>query len=191
MKNHNIIIYLLVFVFSTSVVAQKDTIWYDANWNKAIKDQASYYRPAPAKKDNGYLLIDYYLSGVKQMEAFSLTLDEDKFDGEVTWYYENGKVMQTVNYKNNMPHGLRKNYHESGSLKGQYSYIDDKITGEWVAYHENSKLSEEGNYEDDKRTGVWKEYHKNGKLKGEGKYKNDKKVGVWKMYYYNGIEDDE
>jgi len=190
MKNHTLFIYLIVFVFSTSVFAQKDTIWYDANWNKATKEQASYYRPQPVKKDNGYFLVDYFSSGVKQMEAFSHTLDEEKFEGEVIWYYENGAVMQTVNYKNNIPNGLRKNYHESGTLKSQYSYIDDKIEGDWVSYHENAKLSESGKYKNDERIGLWKEYHNNGKLKGEGNYINGKKVGVWKMYYYDGIEDE-
>jgi antitoxin component YwqK of YwqJK toxin-antitoxin module len=190
MKNHNFIIYLFIFIFSSSLFAQKDTIWYDANWSKTVKTQASYYRPAPTKKDNGFLLVDHYLSGVKQMQAFSLTLDEEAFEGEVTWYYENEKIMQTVNYKNNVPNGLRKNYHESGSLKSEYSYIDDKINGEWVAYHENAKLSESGNYKNDERTGAWKEYHKNGKVKGEGNYAKDKKIGIWKMYYYDGIEEE-
>jgi len=190
MKNDSIFIYLFVFIFSTSIFAQKDTIWFDANWNKSTKVQSSYFRPAPAKKDNGYLLVDYYLSGSKQMEAFSHTLEEEKFEGEVIWYYENGKIMQTVNYKNNIPNGLRKNYHESGSLKSEYSYLDDKITGDWVSYHENAKLAESGKYEDDERTGIWKEYHKDGKLKGEGQYKEGKKIGVWKMYFYDGIEEE-
>ncbi len=190
MKNHSILSYLFVFIFSTSVFAQKDTIWFDANWAKTTKSQASYFRPAPAKKDNGYLLVDYFLSGEKQMEAFSLMSNEEKFEGEVIWYYENGKIMQTVNYKNNVPNGLRKNYHQSGTLKSKYSYDDDKISGDWIAYYENAKLSESGTYKDDERTGVWKEYHNNGKLKGEGEYKEGKKIGVWKMYYYDGIEEE-
>jgi antitoxin component YwqK of YwqJK toxin-antitoxin module len=190
MKNYNFIIYFLIFIFSNSVFAQKDTIWYDANWGKTVKAQASYFRPAPVKKDNGFLLVDYYLSGVKQMQAFSLKLDEELFDGEVVWYYENGKVMQTVNYKSNVLIGKRKNYHESGPLKSQYSYTDGKIAGDWVSYFENSKLSESGKYENGERNRSWKEYYKNGKLKGEGNYANDKKVGVWKMYYYDGIEEE-
>ena len=190
MKNKSLLIYLLIFIFSTSIFAQKDTIWYDANWGETLKNQASYFRPAPAKKDNGYWWVDYYLNGTKQMEALSLKENEEVFDGKVTWYYSNGKVMQTVHYKNNIPNGLRKNYHESGSLKSEYSYNNDKINGEWVAYYENAKLSESGKYKNDERTGVWKEYHKNGKLKGEGKYVNGKKIGVWKMYYYNGVEEE-
>lgn len=190
MKNLSTLSYLLLLLFSTSLLAQKDTIWFDANWNKTDKRSASYFRPGPVKKDNGYLLKDYFLSGAKQMEAVSLSKDEEKFEGLVTWYYENGNIMQTVNYKNNVVHGLRKNYHESGPLKSQYSYKDGKIDGEWVEYHENAKLSESGNYKNGERNGPWKEYHKNGKLKGEGKYANDKKVGVWKMYYYDGLDDD-
>ena len=191
MKNVKSTIYLLVFIFSTTIIAQKDTIWYDANWNITIKNQASYFRTPSIKKGNGYVIIDYFLSGAKQMEAFSLTNDEDHFDGIVTWYYENGKVMQTVNYKNGVLNGERKNYYINGILKDQFSYKDAKITGKWVSYYENTKISETGSYENGDRNGFWKEYYKNGKLKGEGKYANDKKVGVWKMYYYNGAENQE
>lgn len=192
MKNQNFLICLFIFIFSSTILAQKDTIWYDANWNKTSnKDQASYYRPSPVKKDNGYLLIDYYMSGAKQMEAFSQAHDEEIFDGQVTWYYENGNIMQTVNYKNNVLTGERKNYYESGPLKSQYSYnTDGKISGHWVSYYKNAKLKEEGAFKNGEQNGLWKEFHKNGKLKGEGNYNNGKKVGVWKMYYYDGIEEE-
>jgi antitoxin component YwqK of YwqJK toxin-antitoxin module len=190
MKNQSIFTFILVFIFSISVLAQKDTIWFDANWNTTLKNQASYYRTEPIKKDNGYLLTDYYLSGVKQMDAFSTTQDEEHFDGVVTWCFENGNVMQTVTYKDGKLEGFRKNYHESGSLKNQYSYTDGKIAGEWVEYFENAKLSEKGNYKQGDRNGSWKEYYKSGKLKGEGNYAKDKKVGDWKMYYYDGAQEE-
>jgi len=184
--------FLLSFISIYAQETVKDTIWYDANWNKSTKNVASYYRPFPEKKDNGYWLIDYYLSGAKQMEAHSNAPDSEFFNGTVTWYYENGNVMQTVNYKDNVLYGERKNYHESGPLKSQYSYNKEgKIHGSWVSFHENSKPDENGQYDNDIKTGTWKEFHKNGKLKGEGKYKNDKKVGIWKMHYYNGIEEEE
>ena len=187
MKNLYQLTFLLIFIFSTSSFAQNDTIWYDANWNKAQKKQASYFRPQPVEKNNGYWWVDYYISGAKQMEALSLNKDQEQFEGQVTWYYENGNIMQIVNYKNNSLYGLRKNYHESGPLKSQYSYIDGKIEGERVEYYDNAKLSESGFYENGERNGLWNEYFRDGKLKGEGKYLNDKKVGVWNMYYYDGI----
>ena len=194
MKKYITSLLCLFFLFtSVNLLAQSamDTIWYDANWGKTAKSSASYFRPAPEKKDNGYWLVDYYRSGKKQMEAFSLSKDEEKFDKEVTWYYENGNVMQTVNYKNTVLHGLRKNYHESGPLKSQYSYIDGKIEGEWKGYYPNAQLSETGNFKDGKRHGPWTEYYKSGKIKAEGSYDQGKKVGVWKLNYYDGSEAEE
>ena len=184
MKTYIIIFLIGCFTCSTSTSmaqVEKDTLWFDANWNASTKNQASYFRPQPTKKDKGYLWKDYYLSGAKQMEAVSLKENEEVFDGIATWYFENGNVMQTVNYQNNLKVGERKNYHESGSLKSQYSYINDNIEGVWVGYHENAKLSESGTYKSGLRNGQWKEYHKNGKLKGEGSYSDGKKVGIWKM----------
>lgn len=186
MKQLIIIAIALLITAPQAITAQKDTIWFDANWSKADKQQASYYRLDPDEKDNGYWIIDYYLDGTKQMEALSTDRDEEIFEGEVTWYHPNGKIMQTVNYKNNIPHGLRKNYYDSGPLKSEYSYKDGKIDGPYVSYYENAQKEEEGQYKNGERTGEWKEYHKNGKLKGEGKYKNGKKVGEWTMYYYDG-----
>ncbi len=174
-----------------SAQAEKDTLWFDANWNASTKNQASYFRPHPTKKATGFVWTDYYLSGAKQMDAISLDETKEIFDGSVSWYFENGNVMQTVNYKKGVLVGERKNYHESGPLKSQYSYKDALISGPWVGYYENAKLSESGNCVKGQRDGIWKEYHKNGKLKGEGKYKAGKKVGTWKMYYYDGKSEDE
>ena len=194
MKKYILILFLSCFTFSTSITlaqAEKDTIWFDANWSTSTKNQASYYRPKPIKKEKGFFWSDFYLSGAKQMEAISLKENEEVFEGTVTWYYENGHVMQTVNYKNNSLVGERKNYHESGPLKSQYSYENGNIEGPWVGYHENSKLSESGIFKSGTRNGEWKEYHKNGKLKGEGSYNDGKKVGVWEMYYYEGKSENE
>lgn len=187
MKNLTILLCLLALIISSSLFAQKDTLWYDANWGETERAHASYYRPAPDKKDNGYWWEDYYIDGTKQMEAISLKENEEILDGKVTWFHPNGKIMQTVHYKANTPHGLRKNYFESGPLKSQYSYVDGKIDGEYVAYHENAQKSEAGNYKAGNRIGDWKEYHKNGKLKAEGKYTDGKKTGTWQVYYYDGI----
>lgn len=176
---------------TSSAQAEKDTIWFDANWSVSTKSQASYFRPKLIKKANGFLWEDYYLSGAKQMEGISLKEKEEVFDGTVTWYFENGNVMQTVNYKNKVINGERKNYHEIGPLKSQYSYENGNIEGPWVGYYENSKLAESGTFQSGKRNGEWKEYHKNGKLKGEGSYNDGKKVGTWTMYYYEGKSENE
>jgi len=180
------IFYLTFLSFTTASFAQLDTIYFDANWNTCTKNQASYFRPPPAVKNSGFWIIDYYATGNKQMEAFSEKAAEDVFDGLVTYYFENGNVQQTVNFKNHQLHGPRKDYYPSGRLKDHSIYVNGQRDGLWVSYHENAQKSETGNYKNDVRHGVWQEYHPNGKLKATGSYKKGKKVGEWTMYYYKG-----
>ena len=187
MKKLTTLFCITALLLTSTLTAQKDTIWYDANWGESERAQASYFRPAPVKKDNGYLWKDFYIDGTLQMEALTLKENEEFYDGKVTWYHPNGKVMQTVYYKENVPNGLRKNYFESGPLKSQYSYVNGKIDGEYIAYHENAQKAEFGQYKAGDRIGDWKEHYHNGKLKAEGKYTNGKKTGTWQVYYYDGI----
>jgi antitoxin component YwqK of YwqJK toxin-antitoxin module len=88
----------LLFLTTFVVKAQTDTIFFDAYWQKISRDSASFFRPAPKPQANGFLIKDYYKSGALQMEGLTLSLPEDAFDGEVTWYYENGKVSQKSVY---------------------------------------------------------------------------------------------
>lgn len=187
MKKLTTLLCLATILISSTLLAQKDTIWYDSNWGETERAQASYFRPAPDKKDNGYWWQDYYVDGNSlQMEALSLSETEEIYDGKVTWYNTNGKVSQTIHYKNNVQHGLRKNFFESGALESEFSYNDGKIDGDYVAYYENNQISEIGKYRRGNRIGNWKEYYKNGKLKAEGKYTVGTKTGTWQVYYYDG-----
>ena len=162
MKTRIAIVVLFVGLFTTSLTAQ-ETIWFDVNWKETTKDNASYYRPAPEKKDNGYWIVDYYKNGQVQMEGFSTnnTPNEEQFEGLVMYYHENGKPFHKAHYKNGKLNGQRKVFYETGELK------------------------EHGNYVNGKREGSWKTFSKKGKIKTKGRYKNGEKVGIWKTFYKN------
>ena len=186
MKTSKLIIVLVVGFLTTSLNAQ-ETIWFDANWNTTAKENASYYRPTPKKVKNGFWLIDYYKNGTKQMEGFSFVSGpkEDKLDGLVAYFFENGKIFQKVNYKSGVLEGNRKIYFESGKLKTEAEYKDGKIVGSFSEFYETGELKETGEYEEGKREGVWKTFYKNGKIEMKGKYREGEKVGVWKTFYKN------
>ena len=162
MKTSTFLITMFVGFFITSVTAQ-ETIWLDANWQKTTQDKASFYRPAPQQKDNGFWIVDYYKNGSKQMEGFSTTntYDNEQFEGLVKYYSANGKLTHELNFFNGKLEGSRKEYHDSGELK------------------------EHAKYKDGKRDGVFKSYYKNGKIESKGKYREGEKVGVWKTFYKN------
>lgn len=162
MKNFTLLVLLFIGFLTTTVTAQ-ETIWLDANWQKTTKDKATFYRPAPQPKDNGFWIVDYYKDGTKQMEGFSTTnsYDNEQFEGLVQYYFSSGKLSHALNFSKGKLEGNRKEYYESGELK------------------------ELAKYKEGKRNGIFKSYYKNGKIESKGKYSNGEKVGVWKTFYKN------
>ncbi len=162
MKTSTLIITLVVGFLSLSFTAQ-ETIWFDSNWNVSIKEKATYYRPIPQKKDNGFWIVDYYISGKKQMEGFSTSSEPNKevYQGIVNYFYETGKTFQIVNYVKGKPEGKFSEFHETGELKRT------------------------GKYSHGLREGIWKTFYKNGKIETKGKYRRGEKSGIWKTFYKN------
>ncbi len=184
------LIIFILFLLTFSSYAQKDTIWFDNNWNETTKSKASFYRCECSKVGDGYLYVDYYLSGTKQMEGISLDKNKEVYEGEVKWYFENGKLFQTINYKKGVLECKLQIFYEDGKLKGESNYKNGKLSGNWKEYYENGKLKEIGPYKDDQKDGDWKCYYVDGRLKAEGKYIFDNRVGDWKNYYYDGVGED-
>lgn len=162
MKTSTILTALLVVFLGTSAIAQ-ETVWLDANWKKTDKENATFYRPAPEKKGNGYWIVDYYKNGKVQMKGFSTSneYDNEQFEGLVKYYHPNGTLSHELNFSDGKLEGNRKEYYESGELK------------------------EVAKYKEGKRNGAFREYYKNGKIKTRGKYRDGEKVGVWKTFYKN------
>ncbi|QNM85662.1 hypothetical protein H9W90_00625 [Polaribacter pectinis] len=162
MKTTTVLI-LIVVGFLTSSLSAQETVYFDSNWNLSTKEKAAYYRPAPKKVDNGYWIVDYYVSGKKQMEGLSKTNKPNKevYVGAVNYFHENGANFQKVNY------------------------VDGKPEGKFYEYYDTGEMKRIGKYEAGLREGSWKVYYKNGKIQEKGKYNKGEKVGIWKTFYKN------
>ena len=149
--------------FLTSTLTAQDTVWFDSNWNLTSNENATYYRPVPKKIDAGYWIVDYYISGKKQMEGFSTTNEANKetYVGLVTYYHENGQKFQMVNYINGKPVGRFSEFYDSGELKRSGKYDNGLREGSWKVYHKNGKIQEKGKYSSGEKIGIWKTFHKN------------------------------
>lgn len=138
----------LIFLHGIAV-AQSDTTYFDANWEKTTRGNAVYFRPKPVKVDNDhYLINDHYMSsGNLQMKAISIDIEGDLLDGMTTWYYENGNVKEEVKYKKGRRKGRYKMYAYNGKLifKGRYS--QGLLSGDVVGYDSLSGIKiYEGEY---------------------------------------------
>lgn len=149
-------------LFSISSFSQS-TVWFDASFNKTSAEKATYYRPAPQQKRSNFLIVDYYKNGKKFREGKgkSPQLNNESFQGVVTYYYPDEIIFKKVTFKRGVMNGAYFEYYKTGELK------------------------ESGRYEKGKRDGSWKFYNKSGKIKTKGTYKDGEKVGVWKTFYKN------
>ncbi|MBB6271690.1 antitoxin component YwqK of YwqJK toxin-antitoxin module [Pedobacter cryoconitis] len=115
MKKNTILLFLLFAV--TNTFAQVKTQYFDEDWNPVAKEDMVYYRPEPKAVNGKYLFKDYYKSGKLQFEGLSLSKTEEKFDGEVKYFGENGKISGTSIFKNGVLNGSAKTYFEDGRLR--------------------------------------------------------------------------
>lgn len=143
----------IVLFFTFSVLLAQQKIYFDENWEVITdKSKAKYYRLTT--EENGlYHLKDYYLNGVIQMDGFSKNNDpnDEIYEGKVSWYYEDGKLYQTANYKDGVLTGEFKSYDQMGRLLSNYTY-DEKglFSGQEFMYKRTSptdSLGADYNYE--------------------------------------------
>ncbi|KAA5821398.1 hypothetical protein FPF71_16090 [Algibacter amylolyticus] len=117
---------LLALFIATTIYAQKDTLYFNSNWVKSTKKEASFYRLIPIKKVGDLFEIkDYYTNGNLQMEGYYSNLEDKTFHGEVKWYYENGQLREVRHYNNNVLVGEALYYSKKGFLRAQGIYKDN------------------------------------------------------------------
>lgn len=125
----------LLFLHSIAI-AQSDTTYFDANWEKTSKEKASYFRPKPVKVDDDhYLVKDHYISnGQVQMEAISLDDTAGMLDGTTTWYYANGNLKEKANFKKGLGKGAYHVYASNGNLLYKSKYRGGLLEGDMEGY---------------------------------------------------------
>jgi len=120
-------ILILTLIFATNLEAQKDTLYFNATWDKTTKQNAEFYRPMPLKKVGGlYQVKNYYSSGNLQMEGYFANVEKEILDGITVWYLKNGqksKESYTVEAKEKSK-GIYKNNHP---YKGDFYKIKPEV----------------------------------------------------------------
>ena len=101
----------------------------------------------------------------------------DKREGTAYIYFPDGKIKQTINYRNGKKEGLSKEYNQNGEVVAIFEYSNDFLINR-----------EKINSKDEKglRQGTWKEFYPSGAIKSECYYKNDLLHGYYKEYDEKG-----
>ena len=135
---------------------QEVTEYFDENWNRCKKNEASYYRKITYSKPNvpDGEIKEFYISGKLLSKYFASYIDyNDQYltfygPGPLKLYYENGYLNfeHDYNYKG-LYNGLYKSYHENGTLKTKCYYKENIITGNRLDYDDKGILTNYAFYE--------------------------------------------
>ncbi|AZA82890.1 membrane-binding protein [Chryseobacterium lactis] len=126
---------LLALVLSINVYAQEKT-YFDENWEKTTQDKMEYYRET-SPKGKLTLIKDFYKDGKLQMEglASDTTPNNEVFDGKVTWYTPEGKIISATTFSNGKQLGSSQSYDAAGKLLEDMVYkADGTFSGKSFGY---------------------------------------------------------
>lgn len=107
-----------------------------------------------------------------------------KVEGNVEAFYDNGSILITKNYKNDLLEGNQTSYFPTGVKKMVYSFKNGMQVGKEKSYSPNGKLKYEVNVVNDKYDGDVNQYYENGHLKEKSIFKNGVRNGK-NFDYYN------
>ncbi len=112
---------------------------------------------------------------------------DDVLNGYRKLFREEGDLQIEETHKKGLFHGTYKSYYPNGQLESQGEYLENVMTGLWKYYYDTGQIKEEVNFANNNENGPFKEYHPNGKIKTEGSYLNgDSEHGELKKYDENG-----
>jgi antitoxin component YwqK of YwqJK toxin-antitoxin module len=108
-------------------------------------------------------------------------------------YYESGKILSIIEYKDGARNGTCRYFHDYGAwaIKLTANYKNGKMIGSFKTYYKNGQVKQEGNYKFtekgvcSRKDGVWKNYYENGQLQIESILKDGIQV-EWKSYRPDG-----
>lgn len=100
MPYKNILLAFLSILFLTSCIQDIPKIYFDDNWQETTENKASYYREFPKEVKDLWLIHYYYITGEKQFIGQANDSLLTNLEGNVTWYYQTGKVQNKVRYHN-------------------------------------------------------------------------------------------
>jgi antitoxin component YwqK of YwqJK toxin-antitoxin module len=107
-------------------------------------------------------------------------------DGVVKEYYQDGKLVIELTYKDNKGNGPSKEYYESGKIKRECSYVDNNLDGPIKDYYENGQLAADGYVKTGKQEGILTRYYENGIIQSIVNWKDGKQDGLARIYYEDG-----
>jgi len=143
---------------------QGDTL-QKINYANGLKNGYYYgyeYSITDNEKKGGLISKELYLNDVRQ---------------GLSYYYENGYLIKTINYRDGKKHGIGYEYDKDGRIIVVLEYANDFLINRERVNRYNS---------DGQKQGIWKDFYNDGRIKQEITYINDTISGYIKAFDNSG-----
>ena len=107
--------------------------------------------------------------------------------GKFQAFYENGQLLESSKYKNNLLEGKRYFYYQNGQIEEEQFYVKGKLEGNQYGFHENGQLKFKSVNKENKLTGEYFSYYDNGQKRLYLNFLNDLENGPFEEYHRNGV----
>ncbi|MGK6344212.1 membrane-binding protein [Chryseobacterium sp. DT-3] len=118
-------------------------IYFDENWEKTTQDKMEFYRETE-NKGKLTLIRDFYKNRTLQMEGLvsDATPGSEIYEGKITWYNPEGKVLSTGTYAAGRQIGPAMSFDEQGRPLEDLIYkADGTFTGKIYNYKNPEEMS--------------------------------------------------
>jgi TonB family protein len=139
-------------VFLAAVAFAQDTsiIYFSKDWKETGKENMMYYRKK-FSSGKGWGVNDFYKNGTMQMRGTFSNDSCTMYDGDFTWYKDDGKVSRSCHYTQGEKDGSEILYYENGNKQMEGTYAMGDMVEEWTGYYPSGKLSAKALFKKDEQ----------------------------------------
>lgn len=155
-----------------------DTMYFDSNWEQSTESEAHYYRiiSIDTSGDFRFYVEDYYPGGQIQMHGTYKSIRPDNKDGHFVYWYEDGEKQMECQYKDNILHGLLREWYASGQPESYQEYSNGLLDGKYSSWRKDGSLKLKARYHRGAKHGNFQSYYANGQMIRNDYYENGQLV---------------
>ncbi|OGN56669.1 MAG: hypothetical protein A3D96_06005 [Chlamydiae bacterium RIFCSPHIGHO2_12_FULL_44_59] len=173
------------------------TLKEEANYNRG-ELKGKFFQKLP----DGQEVVTYYEKNLKhgphcifyppnnmmeKVKALEANYQNDRLEGVVIEYLENGQKVVETPYVHGMKEGTAKIFGGTATILTTIDFYGDKRNGMTIEYYPNGALYRETYYFEDRKEGEERSYHKNGNLASVFPYENDQLNGLAQSWNKKGF----
>lgn len=166
-------IWILVLPWGVSAQVL-DTMYFDRNWEQADISEAHYYRiiSIDSSGDFRFYVEDYYPEGNIQMTGTYKSIRPDNKDGHFIYWYEDNKKQMECHYRNNVLHGLLREWYPSGQPETYQEFKAGLLDGEYISWREDGSYKLKARYYKGEKHGNFQSFYPNRQMVRDDYFEN-------------------